>query len=73
MAIVLYLILFRRRSKRRIGHIAVESGGGIIVLGPLGPSKTFGVPGLRSSYPAWSPDGTTIAVAATNDPIASYN
>jgi Tol biopolymer transport system component len=53
--------------------IAVESGGGSIVLGPLGPSKTFGVPGLRSSYPAWSPDGTTIAVAATNDPIASYN
>jgi hypothetical protein len=54
-------------------RIAVESGGGIIVLGPQGPSQTFGVPGLRSSHPAWSPDGTAIAVAATSDPIANYN
>jgi len=53
--------------------IAVESGGGIVVLGLQGPSPTFGVPGLRSSYPSWSADGTAIAIAATSDPIASYN
>jgi Tol biopolymer transport system component len=53
--------------------IAVESGGGIIVLGPQGPSQMFSVPSLRSSHPAWSPDGTGIAVAATSDPIAIYN
>ncbi len=53
--------------------IAVESGGGIIVLGPQGPSQTFGIPGLRSAYPSWSRDGASIAIAATSDPIASYN
>jgi Tol biopolymer transport system component len=53
--------------------IAVESGGGIVVLGPQGPLQTFVVPGLRSSYPSWSPAGTAIAVAATSDPIASYD
>jgi Tol biopolymer transport system component len=53
--------------------IAVESGGGIVVLGPQGPPQTFGVPGLRSSYPSWSPDGTAIAIAVNSDPIASYN
>jgi Tol biopolymer transport system component len=53
--------------------IAVESGGGIVVLGPQEPSRAFGVPGLRNSYPAWSPDGIAIAITATSDPIASYN
>jgi Tol biopolymer transport system component len=53
--------------------IAVESSGVIVVLRPQGRLQTFVVPGLRSSYPSWSPDGTTIAVAATSDPIASYN
>jgi Tol biopolymer transport system component len=54
-------------------RIAVESGGGIVVLGRQGPPQAFSVSGLRSSYPSWSPDGTMIAIAATNDPIASYN
>jgi Tol biopolymer transport system component len=53
--------------------IAVESGGGIVVLGPQGPAQTFGVPGLRTTYPSWSPDGGAIAIATTSDPIASYN
>lgn len=53
--------------------IAVESGGGIVVLEPQGPAQTLGVPGLRSSYPSWSPDGALIAVAATSDPITSYD
>jgi Tol biopolymer transport system component len=53
--------------------IAVESGGGIVILGPQGPAQTFGVPGLRTTYPSWSPDGGAIAIAATSDPIASYN
>ena len=54
-------------------YIAVESGGRIVILRPQGPSHTLDVPGLRSSYPSWSPDGTAIAVAATSDPITSYN
>jgi len=54
-------------------RIAVESGGGVVVLGTQGPSQAFSVPGLRSSYPSWSPDGSAIAIAATSDPIASYN
>jgi Tol biopolymer transport system component len=54
-------------------RIAVESGGGIVVLGGQGPVQAFTVSGLRSSYPSWSSDGTTIAIAATTDPIVSYN
>ncbi len=53
--------------------IAVETGGGIVVLGSQGPLRTVLVPGLRSSHPSWSPDDTAIAVMATGDPIASYN
>jgi Tol biopolymer transport system component len=53
--------------------IAVESGGGIVVLGAEAPLQAFRIPGLRSSYPAWSPDGTSIAVTANADPIAVYN
>jgi hypothetical protein len=53
--------------------IAVESGGGIVLLGEQGPLQEFGVPGLRSSYPAWGAGNTTIAVSATADPIANYN
>ena len=53
--------------------IAVESGGGIVVLGQQEPAQAFSVAGLRSSYPSWSPDGATIVIAATSDPIASYN
>ena len=53
--------------------IAVESGGGIVILGREGPMQSFGVPGLRSTYPSWSADGAAIAIAATSDPIASYN
>jgi Tol biopolymer transport system component len=53
--------------------IAVESGGGIVVLGDEAPLQAFRIPGLRSSYPAWSPDGTSIAVTANADPIAVYN
>jgi Tol biopolymer transport system component len=54
-------------------RMAVESGGGIVILGPQGPSQTLGVPGLRSSNPSWSHNGAAIAIAAANDPIASYN
>jgi Tol biopolymer transport system component len=54
-------------------RIAVESGGGIVVVGRQGPPQAFSVSGLRSSFPSWSPDGTMIAIAATSDPIASYN
>jgi Tol biopolymer transport system component len=54
-------------------RIAVESDGGIIILGPQGASPTFGILGLRSAYPSWSRDGTSIAIAATSNPIASYN
>jgi len=53
--------------------IAVESGGGVVVLGAQGPLRAFTVPGLRSSYPSWSAGGAMIAVAASTDPIASYN
>jgi Tol biopolymer transport system component len=53
--------------------LAVESGGGIVVLGEQHTAQAFSVAGLRSSYPSWSRDGATIAVAATADPIASYN
>jgi Tol biopolymer transport system component len=54
-------------------RIAVETGGGIVVLRQQGGSQSFSVPGLRSSYPSWSPDGTAIAVAAAGDPLSSYN
>ena len=54
-------------------RIAVETGGGIVVIRQQGPLQAFSVSGLRSSYPSWSPDGTMIAIAATSDPIASYN
>jgi Tol biopolymer transport system component len=54
-------------------RIAVETGGGIVVLGQQRRSQSFSVPGLRSSYPSWSPDGTAIAVAAAGDPVSSYN
>jgi Tol biopolymer transport system component len=54
-------------------RIAVESGGRIIVLGPQGPSQTFEVPGLRSSYPSWSRDGTAIAMVGSSNPIISYD
>jgi Tol biopolymer transport system component len=54
-------------------RIAVESDGDIVVLAIQGPSPALSVPGLRSSYPSWSPDGNFIAIAATSDPIASYN
>jgi TolB protein len=54
-------------------RIAVESGGGIVVLGEQGSLQSFSVPGLRASYPSWSLDGIMIAIDATSDPIASYN
>jgi Tol biopolymer transport system component len=54
-------------------RIAVETGGGIAVLGREEPVQGFRVPGLRSSYPAWGNDGTSIAVSASTDPIAIYN
>jgi Tol biopolymer transport system component len=53
--------------------IAVESGGGIVVFGEEGPPQSFRIPGLRSSYPAWDPDATSIAVSGYADPIAVYN
>jgi Tol biopolymer transport system component len=54
-------------------QLAVETGGGIAVLEDEEPVQAFGVPGLRSSYPAWGADGTTIAISAITDPIAIYN
>jgi Tol biopolymer transport system component len=54
-------------------RIAVETSGGIVVLGEQGTSRAFGVPGLRCAYPSWSSDGSVIAIAATSNPIASYN
>jgi Tol biopolymer transport system component len=54
-------------------QIAVESGGGIVVLGAERPPEEFTVSGLRSTYPTWVPGGGAIAVAATRDPIAIYN
>ena len=54
-------------------QIAVESSGGIMVLGEEGPLQAFRIPGLRSSYPAWSSDGMSIAVSAGTDPISVYN
>ena len=54
-------------------RVAVESGGGIVVLGAQGGPQSFAVPGLRSSNPAWSADGTTIAAVAAHDLITSYN
>jgi Tol biopolymer transport system component len=54
-------------------RIAVETGGEIVVLDQQGAQQAFGVSGLRSSFPSWNFDGTAIAVAATNDPIPSYN
>jgi TolB protein len=53
--------------------IAVESGGGIVILRALGASQPLGLAGLRSSYPSWSPDGMSIAFTASSDPIMSYN
>jgi Tol biopolymer transport system component len=55
-------------------RIAVETSGGVAVLGVNQPVQTFSVPGLRSTYPAWgTDDGTRIAVSAVPDPIAIYN
>lgn len=54
-------------------QIAVESSGGIVVFGDEGPPRVFRIPGLRSTRPAWSPDGTSMAVSAVPDPIAVYN
>jgi sugar lactone lactonase YvrE len=54
-------------------QIAVESSAGIVMFGKEGPPQTFRIPGLRSSYPAWSRDGISIAVSAGTDPIAVYN
>jgi Tol biopolymer transport system component len=54
-------------------QIAVESSGGIVVFGGEGPPRVFRIPGLRSTRPAWSPDGTSMAVSAVPDPIAVYN
>jgi Tol biopolymer transport system component len=54
-------------------QIAVESGGGIVILGEQGPEQGLAVSGMRSSHPSWSPDGTAIAISAENDPIAVYN
>jgi Tol biopolymer transport system component len=55
-------------------QMAVETGGGIAVLGVNEPVQAFSVPGLRSTYPAWgTDDGMTIAVSAVTDPIAIYN
>jgi Tol biopolymer transport system component len=53
--------------------IAVESGGGIVVIGAGRPAEEFTVPGLRGTYPAWDPGGGAIAVQAATDPIAIYN
>src|SRR5215204_1372662 len=51
-------------------QIAVETAGGVAVLGVNQPVQTFSVPGLRSTYPAWgTDDGTSIAVSAVPDPI----
>jgi Tol biopolymer transport system component len=54
-------------------QIAVESSGGIVVVGEEGPRQAFRIPGLRSTYPRWRPDGTSIAVSAVTDPIAVFN
>jgi Tol biopolymer transport system component len=54
-------------------QIAVESGGGIIILGEQGPEQGSAVSGLRGSHPSWSPDGTAIAISAAIDPITVYN
>jgi len=54
-------------------RIAVETGGGITVLGKEEPVQGFSVPGLRSSYPDWGNDGKSIAVSASTDPITIYN
>jgi Tol biopolymer transport system component len=54
-------------------QIAVESGGQIAVIGQQGTLQTLSVPGLRSSYPSWNPDGNSIAIMASGDPIANYN
>ena len=54
-------------------RLAVESGGGIVVLWQQEPPQTFSVSGFRSSYPSWSADGNSIAIMAGGDPIANYN
>ena len=54
-------------------RIAVETRGGIAVLGEDEALQEFSVRGLRSTYPAWATDGTSIAVSAIADPIAIYN
>jgi Tol biopolymer transport system component len=54
-------------------RIAVETRGGIAVLAEDEALQEFSVRGLRSTYPAWSTDGASIAVSAIPDPIAIYN
>jgi Tol biopolymer transport system component len=54
-------------------RIAVETRGGIAVLGQDDVLQEFSVRGLRSTYPAWATDGASIAVSAITDPIAIYN
>jgi Tol biopolymer transport system component len=54
-------------------RIAVESGGGVVVLGLPGPVQAFRVSDLRSANPTWNPDDTAIAVSATSDAIEVYN
>jgi Tol biopolymer transport system component len=54
-------------------RIAVETRGGIAVLEEEEAVKAFSVPGLRSTYPAWAADGSSVAVSAITDPIAIYN
>jgi Tol biopolymer transport system component len=53
-------------------HVAVSSGGNIIVLDLDGDMRSLNELGLRGRYPAWSADGDSIAFAASPDPIAVY-
>jgi Tol biopolymer transport system component len=54
-------------------QITVETRGGIAILGEDVARQEFSVRGLRSTYPAWAADGTSIAVSAITDPITIYN
>jgi Tol biopolymer transport system component len=54
-------------------RIAVESGGGVVILSEQGPERGLAVSGLRGSHPSWSHDGTTIAISTATDPITVYN
>ncbi len=54
-------------------RIAVETRGGIAILEEDEALREFSVRGLRSTYPDWATDGTSIAVLAITDPIAIYN